>query len=58
MKAIDLTSLFVAAMLGGFLLVGWNSLYQPAPLSTTQAATAGIVIGAGVQIGVRLLGVS
>ena len=67
MKAIDLKSVLIAASLGAFLLYVWNSTYGAGCQEPSTGAAVnplacsvlpGAVVGAGVQIGVRLLGVS
>ena len=67
MKMPDITSVLVAASLGVFLLYVWNSTYGAGCQDPSTGASVnplacsvlpGAVIGAGVQIGVRLLGVS
>jgi hypothetical protein len=55
MKAPDIKSVLVAAVIGAMALYAWDSSQnQP----TAGAVVQGAVIGAAVQIGVRLLGVS
>lgn len=50
MKPIEAKSTIVAALLGAVVLFVF--------LRTKKAALLGLAVGAGVQIGVRLLGVS
>lgn len=57
MKMPDLESTVVAALMGAFLLVLIDYLMNSSD-SPVQAAAVGALIGAGVQIGVRLTGVS
>ena len=61
MKAIDLKSTVVAGAIGAVLL--WMVLSLPATSDDGSSAKmpllfAGFAVGAGVQIGVRLVGVS
>jgi hypothetical protein len=60
MEELDITSVIVAGILGAILL--WAVDYALSlPDETSPATTilgAGLVVGAGVQVGVRLLGVS
>jgi hypothetical protein len=61
MREIDLKSVLVAGAIGATLMIIWGFLIAeppPATSSVTSAAGTGFVIGAGVQVGVRLLGVS
>jgi hypothetical protein len=61
-REIDLKSVLVAGAIGAGLMVAW--FYVSAPSGAAAApfpsstALQGFVIGAGVQIGVRMAGVS
>jgi hypothetical protein len=59
-NAYELKPLLVAAAIGGLLLLVLSEILDSAGTTTTTANTAllGALAGAGVQIGVRLLGVS
>jgi hypothetical protein len=60
MDDLDLTSILVAGALGAVLLMAIDyAMSLPDETSpTTTILAAGFTVGAGVQIGVRLLGVS
>lgn len=61
MKPIDLESVIAAGMIGATLMILYGFLMnEPAPATSSigSSAATGFAIGAGVQIGVRLLGVS
>ncbi len=57
MKELDIKSLAVAALLGGAILtvISWMEPTESSPLPWF---TIGAITGFGVQIGVRLTGVS
>lgn len=59
-KAFELVPLLIAAAIGGLLLLILSEILDNAGTTTTTANTAllGALAGAGVQVGVRLLGVS
>jgi hypothetical protein len=59
-KAFELVPLLTAAAIGGLLLLIFSDILDNAGTTTTTANTAllGALAGAGVQVGVRLLGVS
>lgn len=59
MRDLDLNSMIVAAVIGGIAGVVFNMIAGgSSPVSSTQAAMMGAAIGATVQIGVRVTGVS
>lgn len=67
MRSLDLSSTFVAAILGGFILWGLVYAFGTIMFPSDEANSgpnwgivfaAGAVLGAGVQTGVRLTGVS
>jgi hypothetical protein len=65
MKELDLKSTLVAGLIGAGLLLVIDALFvvsfeqrTPAPKEHVANLVAGFVLGAGVQIGVRLTGVS
>jgi hypothetical protein len=64
MKALDLKSVIVAGVIGAALLSLVTLYVGPEGTGTTFAGNAvptlatGFAIGAGVQVGVRMLGVS
>jgi hypothetical protein len=60
MDDLDLTSILVAGALGAVLLLAVDYAMS-LPDETSPTATivgAGFVVGAGVQVGLRLIGVS
>lgn len=62
MKPLDFTSTLIAGLLGAVLLAALGLLYSLLRSDTEfnfpLLAAAGFVVGAGVQTGVRLTGVS
>jgi hypothetical protein len=63
MKAVDLKSVLVAGAIGAVLLLLVDMVLgasaQPSNASSPMSAVgAGFVVGAGVQIGMRISGVS
>lgn len=60
MESIDFKSTIVAGLLGAVVLTVISMFVVDTPDTGTFATTAltGFVVGAGVQIGVRLTGVS
>lgn len=62
MKKLDFVSVLVAAVFGAALVAVVISLLNENSPDTnptlTQLALAGLIVGAGVQTGVRLTGVS
>ena len=62
MRSIDLKSVLVAGAIGAGLMVAWFYVSAPSGAAAepfpTATALEGFAIGAGVQIGVRLAGVS
>jgi len=57
MRELDITSLAIAALIGGVILSLINKLY-PLFSSDTQAFIVGVLVGGSVQVGVRATGVS
>lgn len=62
MREIDLKSVVIAGAIGAGLMLAWFYVSAPSGAATepfpTAVALQGFAIGAGVQIGVRLAGVS
>jgi hypothetical protein len=59
MRELDFTSILVAGVIGAVALVLISNLFPPAtPSTTASTAGTGFAVGALVQIGVRLTGVS
>ena len=53
-----LDSVFWAAVIGAVVFVGLNHIGEPTVPSDSQAITNGAIIGASVQLVVRLTGIS
>ena len=58
MREIDLKSVLVAGSIGAVLMIIATAFENDGKLTTGEAAGMGFVVGIGVQIGVRILGVS